>query len=317
MDQVIQTFPIIRTLKLKIPDCDIFVIIEDGHEKSYDFLTEKVNCFVLPEKSRTISGIHKYCVNLKDIFNIDVYFDLEGSLHSALLGLSFRALMRFGHNEGMRKYLYTNRLPGISHLPFDTKGLKLAGSYLSENFNHLKIEAQELREKVWEFNKVVELNLGPYLFVYAKFDDEKSMKWWQGFFISFAEQRLVIHCENEEEKEKFDLLFEGLKCHKNTEVILCPLSGELLRYLVNSKGWISDDLWFNRIASYLSVKGFYFPRKSESYLPDNHFVMTSHWIFNTGEKYFIRGRSSESLMEKDEFSDQNELVDYITEKLDL
>jgi len=108
--EVVSSFPLIHLIKERNPDAKISIVLDEGQNNLYNFLSFKVDVFFLPESKANLIGVHHFAVNLLEVFNIDVFIDLENSLKSSFLGFSFKAKHKLGYKKGMNSIFLSHKL---------------------------------------------------------------------------------------------------------------------------------------------------------------------------------------------------------------
>ena len=103
-DKAFSLFPFMEVLSEEFPGAEIFTISEESDSFAFNFLPFKVKAFERPRDKKNFLKTHQYCANLHDIFNIDVFFDLENNFNSSFMGYNFRSTHRVGYETGWNKY---------------------------------------------------------------------------------------------------------------------------------------------------------------------------------------------------------------------
>ena len=88
-NDVFSSFPFLVTLSEEFPKAEINIIVEDNGSTALGYLPFKIKVFERPANKMSLIETHHYCANMNDIFNIDLFFDLENSLNSAFMGFNF------------------------------------------------------------------------------------------------------------------------------------------------------------------------------------------------------------------------------------
>lgn len=291
----------------RFPKADIAVIGQKGQTWIYHFLPVKVELFELPEKKMSLLEIHQYCVNNHNLFNIDLYLDLESSLNSSFLGFNFRSKKRFGFKTGVNKFFYHKSLEE-NNLSIENQANQLLELYLNEEienerllFHYLKpIEESNV---IPLFKKDAQI---PFLFIMLKdFESVKnSINFWKEFFDSFEKQRFVIWSEEDENviSDLFlsiDLGKNELLMHKGKDV------GELQYILKKAVGTITTTQQSEGLCCYYcidSISLIFGERESFDY---KRYENKPNLILVHSEDHI------EVLQEESSLEDINELVDYL------
>lgn len=188
-------------LSERFPKADIAVIGQKGQTWIYRFLPVRVEMFELPEGKMSLLEIHQYCVNNHNLFNIDLYLDLESSLNSSFLGFNFRSRKRYGFKTGMNKFFYHKTLENNGG-DAEKKAYQLLELFVNEEvvnerllYHYLKpIEESNV---IPLFKKDTQI---PFILILLKdFETVKNnINFWKEFFDSFEKQRFVIWSEEDE-----------------------------------------------------------------------------------------------------------------------
>jgi len=151
-NDVFSSFPFLVTLSEEFPKAEINIIVEDNGSTALGYLPFKIRVFERPANKMSLIETHHYCANMNDIFNIDLYFDLENSLNSAFMGFNFRARERVGFEVKWNKYFLTKKIPDVPGISIEKKSMKLLEAYLEKPLFDVRInkskESGALVEKI-------------------------------------------------------------------------------------------------------------------------------------------------------------------------
>ena len=81
-------FPFLMALGERFPKAEINLLCEENSSVAFNFLPYRVRCFERPKKKMSLIQTHHFCANLNDLFNIDLFFDLENSFNSSFMGFN-------------------------------------------------------------------------------------------------------------------------------------------------------------------------------------------------------------------------------------
>ena len=84
-DELLQTFPFFINLYNEYPADEIYIICEEDCSPLFAFLPFKARVFERPKEKMDLIQTHHFVVNLHEVFNIDIFFDLENSFNSAFM----------------------------------------------------------------------------------------------------------------------------------------------------------------------------------------------------------------------------------------
>ncbi|OUR98941.1 hypothetical protein A9Q84_05885 [Halobacteriovorax marinus] len=189
-ENILLTFPFFIQLKEKFPDAQINVIVNKGLEEHFELLPFKVNIYPLPERLDSLTGIHKFAVNVTDVFNIDYFFDLARDPKGAFTGMSFRSKIRVGEDKGLKKFLYTKKIEYSEiEVPFDELTVKYLNSILETDLPDFFYSAPEI-EKL-DDNVVKLFDEGDSSFFLLK-NNDLSFEVWKELLLLMESGRVVI-----------------------------------------------------------------------------------------------------------------------------
>lgn len=128
--RTVLAFPFIKLLLQEQGKREVFFIADQGNAILLDAFEGGIihhkTVFELPLNKRSLLGAHHYAMNLHDIFNIDEYFDLESSLASTSLGVTFKARTRLGFERSLaQKIFYHKRVLWNNDLGSDSNYVRL------------------------------------------------------------------------------------------------------------------------------------------------------------------------------------------------
>ena len=179
------------------------MIAEENESFAFSFLPFKVIVFERPSNKKNLIETHQFVANLNEVFNIDLFFDLENSFNSAFMGFNFRAKNRIGYETGWNKHLLTHK---YSFLNLGNKSLefvKLLENYCGKSFSDEKIIDQSLGvyKKISEEKLFKEPDTPKYIFLLLNNFNviSKEIEFWKKFFDSFERQKIFIWSKDDEE----------------------------------------------------------------------------------------------------------------------
>lgn len=304
-------FPFMMAVSEEFPASEIFLVCEEGTSLAYQFLPFKLRAFERPKTKLNLIETHHYCANLHDIFNIDLFFDLENSFNSAFLGFNFRAKERVGYGVGWNKHLLTKKFPEPVQTSLERKCVKLLELYLNKPLMDLRISRVRTEgQKVMKVDQLFQ-EPEPPKFVMVMLDNlvnvTKQIDHWKKFFDSFNGQKFVIWSQQDEDLiselfAKIDLGENELYMHKGDNT-------KELTYLFNKVlGVVTNNLWAEGLCNYLGVVQASFVFEANPNLPDyNHFFFKpQRFLFQENAPILFS-----YLDEKRELEGMNHVVDHI------
>ena len=310
IENILLAFPFFIKLKENYPDAKIYVVVDSGLEECLELLPYKVDIYPLPKRLNTIPGIHKFAVNVKDIFNIEYFFDLAMDHKGALMGFSFRAKNRFGTNEGMKKFLYTDKIEPFSEfITLDERYISLLSKSLENPIGDFFISAPELNK---ESNVVPLFESEVSVDFFLLKNCNLPFSFWKKVIMMMDSGRAVIWDQKNLE------LWQAFKSSGESKVELI-IQGEVsglssLRELVPKSHYIlTDDFSF--------AQATYFYEKRPFLFSNSDIIFSRSKYFSNVENIILLDENDPvSLMtygEKKEISVPSEVVDYILETMNV
>lgn len=249
-------FPFLMALSEEFPKAEMNLLCEEGNSFAFRFLPFKVRAFERPKDKMSLVQTHHFCANLHDIFNVDLFFDLENSFNSSFMGFNFRAKERVGFGIGWNKFFLTKNYVPLENLGIEQKSIKLLELYLNKKFDNLKIS--RMRSEGEKIDKVEQLFAEPVppKFILIMLDNFQNItaqiETWSKFFDCFEKQKFIIWSLQDEELiselfTKIDLGHNDLFMHKSEK------SKELVYLLNKVSGVITNNLWSEGLCSYFGA----------------------------------------------------------------
>jgi len=311
-EDVVLSFPLLKDLRREFPSAQLNIILERSGRDVINFFDQELILYEIPEDVKGLFDVHKFVYNQKDIFNIDLFIDLENSLRSAFLGYNFRSKYRVGVANGLNKWLLTHRMEH-SNTFFDSTGLSLLGKFLAKG------QSMELFSGNAEALAPLQDTLNgeaakPYLAIVL---DRPEMIFEQASLLnnlikSFDDYEFHIltmfsHSENSKE---LNLWYQRLPKQNNYFFGEIKDRAQFLAQVIHSKGLITDQTWVGLLSTYYGVDAFVLDAKPM--FPGN-FRLFPHFITkNDGETLQLTSRDGNS-----PFSDITAFSDYLHTKLNI
>src|SRR3989339_369677 len=335
-DELILAFPFFHALRTEFVDAEINLIVNDDLPDLCKFLNTKLNVksYSFPLKKNSLWGIHHYSYNLLDVFNIDLFFDLEDSFKSAFMGITFRARERIGMVNGANRLWLTKKIKKAQGLKriYDEYYLHLLEDYTGKKFDNLKICDIEIPPDPVLFpdestpssgNKACSVSATPIAFdekqhFLISINESKNLPLWKSFFDCFISQKFII-VDNRSDTEKQNLLdiFKSSADNsegKNSFKIITTTGPELLRVLIEeSLSVITDEFWVANLASYLGKKAFVFINQNEQ-IPFIKYFRLSPVLVKLAQEVPVRVTTD---LETKQISNIGEVVDFIHSELKI
>lgn len=309
-NDVMQCLPFIVTLSEEFPKAEINIIVEENCSLILSFLPFKMRVFERPASKLSLIETHHYCANLHDIFNIDLFMDLEGSLNSAFMGFNFRAKERVGYEIKWNKYLLTKKFPLPSNLSIEKKSMKLLELYLKKNLRDVRIaKHRETGLAIGNIEKLFQ-EPEPPKFILIMLDNftnvSKQVDNWKYFFDSFQKQKFIIW--SEEDQDVISDLFASIDLGHNDLFMQRGSSIKEMLYLFSKvKGVIVNNIWAEGLCNYVAIDSMSFLDKKENWPEYTYFRYRPQRVLFTHQapiKYFV-------MDEVREMYEMNQVVDQI------
>ena len=310
-DDAFSIFPFLITVSEEFPKAEIFLLCEDGAGAAFGFLPFKARAFERPREKITLMETHRYCANMHDIFNIDLFFDLENTFNSAFMGFNFRATERVGYAVGWNKFFLTKKIDNIENVSIENKSLRLLESYIQKPLSDVRVA--RVRDEGVQVEKIEQLfqEPEPPKFIMILLDNiqnvSKQIELWTKFFDCFHDQKFIIWSQDDE--EMISELFAKVDLGHNNLYIHRGVNPKELIYLLNKvKGVVSNNVWAEGLCTYFGVNSISIFMAPTVKLPSyDHFrFQPQRFVYSTLEsiKYTY-------LEEEKELEQINQVVDHI------
>ncbi len=310
-DDAFNTFPFLFALSEEFPKAEINLLCEQGSSNAFNFLPFKFRAFERPKERLSLVQTHKFCANLNDIFNIDLFFDLENTINSSFMGYNFRARERVGYGVGWNKYFLTKNFVAEPSLSIEKKCVKLLELYVGKSIENLKVSRVRTEgQQIEKIEKLFEEPVPPK-FILIMLDNfqnvSKQIEIWKSFFDSFQNQKFIITSLQDEDliSELFaqvDLGHNNLYMHKGATT-------KEMVYLLNKVfGVVSNNIWAEGLCNYFGVNALTFFTEKKTSLPDyKYFFFKPQRCFfgEVGKIEFAHGQ------EQRDYQEMNQIVDHI------
>jgi hypothetical protein len=320
---LIATFPFFYKLNNMYPNSEINVIVSEDMKSYYDFLPFKINVYEFPESKNSILGMHHFCVNLHDVFNIDCSFDLISDFKSSFLAFSFRSRKRFGYVTGWNKLWLNEKLIKEPNRDVSVRGLEL----LNTQEPDLDLSTFEIGPKLKDkndFETNFELEGAEIIPLFQEKKEnfllvsinnllhEETKGLWLEFFNLFEDQKIIF--VQDEGKNYTKELIPHLT-EKNTYLVQPSGDNNVIRELIEkSYTFITNEYWFYLVASTLGKLGFYFTQDASEVAP-MCYLRSGNKIIEMDNESMLRvndGRGN-----KKEIRVTDEVLDFIHDTIEL
>tara|TARA_R110002072_G_scaffold1989_5_gene16717 strand:- start:194116 stop:195048 length:933 start_codon:yes stop_codon:yes gene_type:complete len=252
---IIESYEFLHELKNLYPESSIFNICEEGEKFLFDILPFDVHAFEIPPEKSSYLGIHHWIKNLHDIFNIDMYFDLEESLRSNFIAAHYKAKFRIAQENKLNKYVYTHLMKPIEGISNSDKYLNLL-NYEEKRFEIPTVKGEVAPvigiikvEEVENFFNAKEVE--PFLFFPLSRLEEgiEHFTPWKKLIESLTDHKIILWTESE--GAIVDLMQEIV----NERVVIAggmdPRT--LSSYFNYASGVITDDPIYASLSTYFQI----------------------------------------------------------------
>jgi ADP-heptose:LPS heptosyltransferase len=311
LEDSFNSFPFLITLGEEFPLAEIFILCEENCSLAFQFLPFKARTFERPKEKMSLIQTHHFCANLNDIFNIDLFFDLENTFNSSFMGFNFRASARVGFGVGWNKYFLTKNFVKPENLTVEKRCLKLLELYTEKKYEELKIS--RVRTEGLQVEKIDQLfqEPEPPKFILVMLDNfqntSKQISMWTKFFDSFQNQKFIIWSQQDE--KLISELFFKIDLGENSLYMHNGSSSKELVYVLNKvKGVVANNIWAEGLCTYFGINSVSFLNNQAGQLPEYNYFHFKPQRFNIPDAGPIQ---YSYLEETREFTEMNEVVDQI------
>jgi len=245
-EQTVLVFPLVHLVRDNFgEETKIDIVCERDDAELYSMLDVEASIHVIPESKQTISGIHHYCYNNCDVFNVDLFLDLTDTFKGSFLGFCFRSKERVGYNRGL-KSIFINRKKEDELLnSFSDRYI-----HLFKDYNKVDLNSYVITKKGNENNNVISMEISPYMLIITNGFFLNSL--WKGFLEKLSGIKVIVWDQNESEARHLELVSMSLLPTLEISVDIRGSLTELVTLALFSKVVITDVDW---AANFLSYKG--------------------------------------------------------------
>ncbi len=252
LGDIMMSFPFLHALHDEYPQAEFIFIVKPAYKDLLALLPFKVQ---VVEYDKNLHGslphdIHKFAVNQKMIFNVDLYFCLPPSFSAAWMGYAFRAKERIGFTGEWRSMLLTHKEERPKNLHRYQEYLSLMRLHNGKDvLNYPKIRSIE-------FTKFFEDDV-PYVVVNVNSEASSrrlpTEKWVE--LLELFENQKFVFIGMEKEKLRVEEVIQALPPAKNQYINLAGKTSilTLAQLLSHSQGLITNDSGPSHLASYVGT----------------------------------------------------------------
>lgn len=251
--EIVQSFSFFHYLVARFPEHKLDVIVNEGFEYLIKFLPFKITAHTLPNNKNDYFGIHHYAQNLHEVFNIDIFIDLEGNMKSSYLGINFKAKTRIGPKTTIGKVFYNNPLTfDFSEGNMEENSMKLLTEVYGDDIDSVKVIGMEPKDEVvLNFFKVKEVEPFLLIIVDQLTDNFQSFESLKNILEHLNDVKIVVWSRFEDvhlRKLEEDLKSEQLVFAIGMEVETLSL------YFQHCRGVITEAYMWSLISSYYGIE---------------------------------------------------------------
>jgi ADP-heptose:LPS heptosyltransferase len=266
--EVMSTLPFIVTMSEEYPKADLVLLCEEGTSSLLCFLPFKVKIYERPKHKQSLMETHHYIANLQDLYNVDLFFDLENSLNSAFMGFNLRAKERIGYIVSWNKFFLTKKFPIPLGASDERKSMKLLENYLEKDLREVKIS--KYKEAGTQIDNIEKLfkEPEPPKFILIMVDNFKNVsaevELWKNFFDHFQKQKFVIWSQYDE--NAISDLFSSIDLGHNELYMQRGCQVKEMLYLFNKvKGVVTNNIVAESLCLYLGIDALTLLTKKDSW----------------------------------------------------
>ncbi len=269
-EKIILSFAFLTELHNLFQEEEIHLVIDEEKSEILKFLSKKFIIHNLPKDKRSLIGVHHFVVNLTDVFNVEVFFDLDESFKSAFLGFNFRSKERYGFENGLNKIFYNKSVLVDKNACFDLRTFELLKKKTGKDYEIKKYSPDEYIKTVEQIEKRNGESNPDFLL--CVMNGKKVLEHIELFdFIcnKLEGNRMRISFWNEDDdKMAFNSeiikQIESWPLKKPIERIVYGEYGLFIRNLYLCKGVLTDIPWIGLLAGYFGVSAFVLRKDLES-----------------------------------------------------
>jgi hypothetical protein len=259
-------FPLLHGLNERFPESELIVISDKNEAPFFSILPFKVNCLERPTQIQSLAALHKWSYQQKDIFNIDVFFDLESTLTSSWIGFTFRAKERWGKNGGIKSYFLNKKInENLGQRALDAFSTDLLCAFL-----------QNKQRPASLVNPLKGSGGNDFVVAFVSDLTKEKFTWWREA-ISHFPPGLIRLCPDDEAwaNGASELALEtGVVC-------LGPIGvSGLPSLLAQAKGVLTDTSWIAWLSTYLGIPALVFGGKAREAVLFESWAIVPDFVFS-------------------------------------
>lgn len=253
LGDLIYAFPLLHGIHQAFPKARIQVIAPPTVLHYLDLLPFEVESFEIDlEKHEGVLAIHKYCYNLKEVFNVEIYFSLVNSLPANLMGFYFRSEKSIGYKNKMGKLYLTHQIEADEQKPLCLEWLDNIALVSDHKLDLENIQGKKPRNTLEDLERyiIVDLSLEGSNDIFSK--SEKLLDILIG--IEDVDILFIGNAETFDAIDEFIYKLEKFRAKARIVNISKDFSPEKLPALASyAKGVITSNIFTGHIASYLGT----------------------------------------------------------------
>lgn len=252
--EVLSALPFYQKVEELYKGCEISLIENDQTRKLFEFLDLPIMHYHLPERLNHFLGVHKFSVNENNLFNIDIYFDLENTMVSSYLGRCFKARERFGFDRGIKSLFTNKKVTPPEGQDLDFQFLHLLEKARGETLKETGLKVRELtptQETLFKTQVPQEA-----LLAIINLSDDAEVDFWLRFFQEMPRCKVMV--VETSSSPRLDRFYESLGERKTDFVFdKTPGPARIKSLASTALGVLTNDLLLSYALTLIGVRSHY------------------------------------------------------------
>lgn len=296
-------FPALIFLHDHLPNANYFLICEEGEKLAFDFLPFKVKVFERPSKRLNLFETHKFCKNLNEIFNIDLFLDFENSFNSSFLGFHLCRQERVGLKSGINNLFLTKKYNSENLVSKEQLAISLVEFILqkkskNEYCSAIDFSAEKVKKEKQLFK---EQDTQIYLFVMLdNFDNFIKFKNnWIKVFENFSNNKIIIWSLKDKNLISNEILKFENNISKSCFFHSTDLVNEIYKIFSNANGIICNNFWSESLLNYLGLEYVSYYFEEENKLNEFQYIKcnSNRFIATSSDKFIHEYQNQKKVLE--------------------
>ncbi|MDD0852413.1 hypothetical protein HBN50_04855 [Halobacteriovorax sp. GB3] len=257
--EAILIYPFLLKVRELYPESEINLLCKEGQRVYFSFLDLKIKTYEVPLADYKLAFMHKYAVNLHDVFNINLYIDLSGEFLGAMIGVFFRAETKFGYHRDLKsKLMFSKSVEFKDTDSFEKRINSMLSLFEQENLEIYKTARTEFKRK----NSPLK-----FFFFYEDLLKEKESLLWIDLVNQIYEQEIIFWLDEKDREE-----FTSNLNNKSEYFFHMGELSALQRYFSEVDVVLTDQQWVLFLCEFLGTSCFYFKRNDIAFEQSGSFT---------------------------------------------